>query len=253
MTALEKINENITIINGDCRDILPDLEHADMVITSPPYNLGVDYDSHDDNMTRGEYALFAKDVVKNFRLKRGGRVCIEIGGSGRNMPLGYIWQTAAYEAGLGLFSEIGMQHRKTNPCAWGSYLKADACYTIPNFHMLYVFYKDTDRKKGKETTITKNEWVEWTRGWWRINWYENDKRIHPAQFPVQLPTRCMRLFGHKNDLVIDPFMGLGTTAIACHEQKRRFIGIEKSEKYYGMAKKRIKEKLMQLNLFEEIL
>ena len=249
MTAIKKINENITVIHADCRDVLKTLEPADMIVTSPPYNLGVDYDSHDDNMTKGEYAKFASDVIQSLQLKHGSRVCIEIGGSGRNMPMGFVWQKAAYDSGLKLFSEIGMQHRKTNPCAWGSYLKADACYTIPNFHMLYVFYNGTDRKEGDETTITKDEWVEWTRGWWRINWYENRKSVHPAQFPVQLPTRCLRLFGHKSDLVIDPFMGLGTTAIACHEQKRRFIGIEQSEKYYEMAIQRIEERLMQLDLF----
>lgn len=249
MAKIEKLTDTITIINSDCLDVLPELEEADLVVTSPPYNLGVDYDGHDDNMSKHEYASFASQVMKSLKLKSGGRACIEIGGSGRNMPMGYIWQHAAYHAGLSLFSEIGMQHRKTNPCAWGSYLKADACYTIPNFHMLYVFYKDTDRKEGGETTITKDEWVEWTRGWWRINWYESNKSVHPAQFPVQLPTRCLRLFGHKNDLVIDPFMGVGTSAIACHEQKRRFIGIEKSKKYYEMAKQRINERLMQLDLF----
>lgn len=248
----EVLAPGIEIYQGDCRDIILDLPELDLVVTSPPYNTGVEYDNHDDNMKLSNYKSLALSVMNYIgqRLKVGGRACIEVGGSGRDFPLGFIWQDAAYyKNDLGLHSHIGMAHRKTNPCAWGSYMKADACYTIPNFHEMFVFYKETGRKEGGETTITKKEWMEWTKGWWQINWSVGSDKSHPAQFPIELPTRCLRLFGHKNDLVLDPFMGSGTTAKACWNQERRFIGIEKSEKYYELAKTNILKHIMQMRLF----
>jgi len=248
----EKIGDSIEIYLGDCRDILLEInQEIDLAIFSPPYNVGVNYDNHNDKLSIKQYEKFARDTMKSLYplMRSGGRICVEIGGSGRNFPMTYIWQKAAYTSGLSLFSEIGLQHRKTNPCAWGSWMKADAVWTIPNFHMLYVFYKENSHKIGQETTIEKDEFMEWTRGYWKINWSIGSTKKHPAQFPVEIPTRCLRLFGHKDDLVIDPFMGLGTTGIACHEQERRFIGIDKSEKYYNLAKIRITKKVMQKKLF----
>lgn len=215
----------------------------DMVITSPPYNVGVLYEEHDDDMREKDYREFANNTMRTLAdyIKPDGRICLEMGSSGRNFPLGWYWQTAAYEAGLHLFSQIMLEHRKSNECAWGSYLKADAVYTIPNFRELFVFYKDSPRKEGGETTIRKDEWTEWTRGRWKINFSIGSTKLHPAQFPVELPRRCMRLFGHKNDLVLDLFMGTGSTGVACLKEDRRFVGIEKTEMYYKIAKNRLLE------------
>ena len=138
----------IELLQGDCLEILPTLEaeSVDMVITSPPYNVGVKYGDKswkDDRLDVKEYKIIADNfmVFTQRLMVIGGRLCVEIGGSGRNLPLSWIWQDAAYKAGLGLYSEIGIQHRKTNPTAWGSWMKSDMVYTIPNFHMAYVLYK----------------------------------------------------------------------------------------------------------------
>ena len=166
---------------GDCLEILPTLadNSVDLVITSPPYNVGIVYGDKsrdEDKKTIGEYKQFADDVMLSvFKvLDVGGRACFEIGGSGRNFPSSWIWQDAAYKAGFGLFSEIGIQHRKTNPCAWGSWMKSDNVYTIPNFHMMYVFYKETATKRNGNTTIERRNFIDWTRGYWKIN-YSADK------------------------------------------------------------------------------
>jgi len=245
----------VELILGDCLEVMkgiPD-NSVDLVVFSPPYNVGVDYGNKGreaDKLPVSEYMDFANSVMDTIYplVKAGGRVCAEVGGSGRNFPMSFIWQSAAYRSGLSLYSEIGLQHRKTNECAWGSWMKADAVYTIPNFHMLYVFYKETDRKAGGETTIEKREFIDWTRGYWKINWSIGSTKEHPAQFPVELPTRCLKLFGHKGDMVLDCFMGSGTTGIACINEGRDFIGIEMDETYFAIAERRIKEVQMQPRL-----
>jgi site-specific DNA-methyltransferase (adenine-specific) len=225
----------------------------DMVVTSPPYNVGVVYgdsDYKEDSLDAKDYHAWAKNVMGALfpLVKSGGRVCWEIGGNGRNLPLSYFWTDAALLAGFGYFGQIGLQHRKTNPCAWGSWMKADNVFTIPNFHQILVFYKDTATKRGAETTIEKEEFVEWTRGYWNINFSIGSTKEHPAQFPLELVTRCIKLFGHKGDIVLDPFFGSGTTAIACHKFDRKAVGIELRPCYVDLAKKRIIESLSQLEL-----
>jgi len=242
---------------GDCLEILPTLEAGsiDLMITSPPYNVGVVYGEktwRDDRLDVPEYKKFADKVMEFIFniMKIGGRACIEIGGSGRNLPLSWIWQDAAYKSGFGLFSEIVIPHRKTNPTAWGSWMKADNVFTIPNFHSLYVFYKNSASKNGDGniTTIEKPEFVEWTRGVWKVNYSIGKVKGHPATFPVSLPIRCIKLFGHDLDLVLDPFMGSGTTGVACVQTGRNFIGIEIDPGYFKIAKKRIAEEQLQIRM-----
>jgi len=241
---------------GDCIPIMDKMppQSIDLVVTSPPYNVGVDYDERGqdaDDLPWNDYTEFADNVMSEISqlLKVGGRACIEVGGSGRNFPLSYAWQHGAYEAGLGLYSEIAIQHRKTNQTAWGSWLKADWVSTVPNFHMLYVFYKTVEKKPGKITTITKEEFTEWTRGCWKIAWGVRHHGLHPAAFPLEIPARCLKLFGHLGDEVLDPMMGTGTTGLACYRLGRHFHGIELSENYFNIAKKRLTLEENQISLF----
>lgn len=227
-----------------------DPDSIDLIVTSPPYNVGINYDNKGnaaDRLDLESYGSFAVDCMENaYRLlKTGGRACIEIGASGLDFPLTYIWQKAAFEAGFGLFCEIGIEHRKTNPCAWGSWLKPDNCRIIGNFHMLYVFYKETRTKRGNGSDIVSEEFVEWTRGYWKINWTQDSTRDHPAQFPLELPKRAMKLFGHVGDTVLDIFAGSGTTLIAALQHGRNPIGFELSKTYYDLALRRIETYRMQ--------
>lgn len=246
VVGLEVWRAMIRLIHGDCREELENLEteSVDLVITSPPYNVGVKYadnPSEMDKLPLAEYREFSMDVAsKLFRvLKHGGRFCLDIGGSKLDFPLTYLWQEASYCAGFGLFAEIGMEHRKTNQCAWGSWMKSDNVHIIPNFHMLYVFYKGTRTKRGGANEITSEEFVEWTRGYWKLNWSAGSTKDHPAQFPNEFVYRCIRLFGHAGDTVLDPFMGSGTTGVVCRQYNRKFIGIELHKIYFELAKRRI--------------
>jgi len=231
------------LIQGDCTKILPTLDSSniDLVITSPPYNVGINYGEgrEKDKIPFQDYYNFAFMMTKELHrvLKPSGRFCIEIGGSGRNFPLSWCWQDVAYKSGFGLYSEIFLDHRKTNPTAWGSWLQANNVFTIPNFHVVYVFYNGNESKNGGKTTISPKEFVEWTRGHWKIK-YGGRITDHPAEFPEELPLRFMKLFGHVHDVVLDPFIGSGTTMKVAQDLERSCIGIDISPEYCEMSKKR---------------
>jgi len=244
------------IICGDCIEVMktfPNLS-IDLVVTSPPYNVGKDYGygRKKDKVPFDCYYKFAFETVKEIErvLVIGGRFCIEIGGSGRCFPLSWTWQDAAFKNGLKLFSEIVIPHRKTNPTAWGSWLKPDNVYTIPNFHMAYIFFKGSQTKNGQNTDIQKTEFVEWTRGHWKIN-YAGRQTNHPSEFPEELPKRFLKLFGHIDDIILDPFVGSGTTCMAAEKLGRKWVGIDINPEYVEMAKKRIANVPEKLSKFLE--
>ena len=232
--------DGLTLINGDCRTALDSFapKTFDLVVTSPPFNVGIDYGEgrEADKKSLDEYSAFANSTLIALErvMKDGARACIEIGGSGRCFPSSYLWQNAAYKSGLQLFSEIVIEHRKTNETAWGSYLKPDNVYTIPNFHLLYVFFKTTPTKRGAGTDLVKEEFTEWTRGRWKINWQKHEG--HPASFPKSFAQRCIKLFGHTDDLILDPFAGSSTTLVTARMLGRKAVGIEISQEYYELSK-----------------
>lgn len=232
------------IVCGDALEVLklfPE-ESIDLVVTSPPYNVGKDYGAgrEKDKIAFPKYCEFVLAITKEIKrlLIVGGRFCIEIGGSGRKFPLSWCWQDVAYQSGLGLYSEIVIPHRKTNPTAWGSWLKPNNVFTIPNFHLAYVFFKGSETKKGDGIDIDRNEFVEWTRGCWKIN-YSHRLTEHPSEYPEELPIRFLKLFGHVSDVVLDPFVGSGTTCAVAKKLGRKWIGVDINPEYCEIARKRI--------------
>jgi site-specific DNA-methyltransferase (adenine-specific) len=108
---------------------------------------------------------------------------------------------------------------------------------------IIVLYKETWKRdaKGRTSDIQRDEFLQWTNGVWAFNG-ESKKRIgHPAPFPIELPRRCIKLFSFVDDLVLDPFLGSGTTAIAALQNNRRVIGVEFDSKYCELALKRLKK------------
>lgn len=119
---------------------------------------------------------------------------------------------------------------------------------VSEYEDLYIFWKPgqqvIDRRK-----LTRQEWNDWgLRGIWHIKSVRSNLE-HEAQFPVQLAERVIRLYSDENDIVLDPFLGSGTTAIAAIKNRRRFIGIEKEQKYVDLANQKIKEIANQPSLF----
>lgn len=127
--------------------------------------------------------------------------------------------------------------------AWGSWKSASAPYVIAPVEVVLVLYKKVWKKQGgsRKSDVTRDEFIEWTNGVWTFPG-ESKRRIgHPAPFPVELPRRCIKLFSFVGDTVLDPFLGSGSTLLACMENGRRGIGVDLDRKYCELALRRIEK------------
>lgn len=223
---------------------LPD-NSVHLVITSPPYNVSKDYD---DNLSLDEYFELLRNVFSEcYRvLVNGGRCCVNIANVGRKpyIPL------EAYLTNI--LNEMGFNYRgqiiwdKGNSanigCSWGSWQSASNP-TLRDVHeYILVFSKgDLKRTDKGESTISKEEFLEYTKSIWQFNTVSAKKIGHPAPFPIELPERLIKLYSYKDDIVLDPFLGSGTTAVAAIKNNRHYIGYELNEEYVELSKKRIDE------------
>lgn len=236
------------LLNGDVLDkTYFDKELFDLIITSPPYNVDIKYNSHKDDLTYEEYLNFSEKWMSNcfYWTKSQGRFCLNIPldkNKGGQKSVGADLTTLAQNIGWKYHSTIiwneGNISRRT---AWGSWLSATAPYVIAPVELIVVFYKDEWKKTNgsKVSDITKKEFMEWTNGLWTFKG-ESKKRIgHPAPFPLELPYRCIKLFSFIDDIIFDPFAGSGTTLIAANNTNRYSVGLEIDLKYCGLAKQRI--------------
>lgn len=236
----------------------------DLIVTSPPYNVDIHYNSFRDDIPYEKYLEFTeKWLSKAYSLmKPDGRMCLNIPldkSKGRK-EAGFQSVYAdiveiAKKVGWKYFSTIiwneGNISRRT---AWGSWLSARAPYVISPVEVIIVFYKEKWSKiKNGESDITREEFMEWTNGLWTFSGESKKKVGHPAPFPIELPKRCIKLFSFVGDTVLDPFLGSGSTLIACALLNRKGIGVEIDENYCKIAKNRlIKEaKINQKKLWEE--
>lgn len=225
-------------------------DSIDLIVTSPPYNVDIDYNTFEDCSPYDKYLEFTERwLSKALELvKPDGRMCLNIplDKSRGRKDAGFQSVYAdivkiARDVGWKYFSTIiwneGNISRRT---AWGSWLSARAPYVIAPVETIVVFYKERWSKLRKGTSdITKEEFIEWTNGLWTFPG-ESKKRVgHPAPFPVELPKRCIKLFSFVGDAVLDPFLGSGTTLIACASLNRKGIGIEIDESYCKLAKNRV--------------
>jgi len=249
-------HEKVKIIKDDVL-LTDDIsnESVDLIVTSPPYNVDIKYNSHDDQITYEKYLEFShKWLSKCFEwLKDDGRLCLNIPldkNKGGQQSVGADLTTIAKKIGYKYHSTIiwneGNISRRT---AWGSWLSASAPYVIAPVELIVILYKNNWKKNGKrQSDITKDEFIGWTNGLWTFpGQSKKGAGGHPAPFPVELPRRCIKLFSFVGDVVLDPFMGSGSTMIASILNNRKGIGVELDNEYCEIAKKRIFEETKLLN------
>ena len=222
-------------------------EFADLIITSPPYNVGIEYNSNNDELTYEQYLEFTERWISNCYSwsKTQARFLLNIPldkNKGGQKSVGADITKIAQKVGWKYHSTIiwneGNISRRT---AWGSWLSASAPFVIAPVELILVLYKDQWKKTNgtKKSDISKEQFMEWTNGLWTFNG-ESKKRIgHPAPFPKDLPFRAIKLFSFEKDIVFDPFTGSGTTLIEAVKNNRIAVGLEIDSNYCDLAKKRI--------------
>jgi len=232
---------------------------VDLIVTSPPYNVDIHYNSFDDTIPYSKYLEFTELwLEKALKLmKDDGRMCL-------NIPLDKNkgGQQSVYADIITIAKKVGWKYHSTivwnegnisRRTAWGSWLSPSAPYVIAPVEMIAVLYKKRWKKQGMgESDITKEEFIEWTNGIWTFPG-ESKKRVnHPAPFPLELPKRCIKLFTYVGDTVLDPFLGSGTTLVACALLNRKGIGIDIDKGYCEIAKNRLIQegKLLESVLFD---
>ena len=248
----------ISLIKGDCLAEMKGLNDVNLIVTSPPYNVNLGnnkykkdgYSEYDDNLPYDEYLSFMRKVfaICYEVLAKDGRMAINVGdGKNGSITTHADFITIAKRIGfIPITTIIWNKNNTSNRCAWGSYLSAKAPSFPRGFEYILVFGKTKTREQKGVSTISKEEWVEYTNGLWTFAPEKKQKSFgHPAMFPLELPKRLIKMLTYEGDLVLDPFMGCGTTGVACAELKRDFIGVELDANYYKTAKERIEQCLIR--------
>ena len=231
---------------------LPD-SSVQLMVTSPPYNVGKEYD---EDLSLTEYLSFLERVWKETLrvLVPGGRMCINVANLGRKpyIPLHAFITEQAIRLGFLMRGEIiwNKASSASPSTAWGSW-KSAGNPTLRDVHeYILVFCKDAFKRQNplkRASTITRDEFLEFNKSVWNIP-AESAKKIgHPAPFPVELPRRLIQLYTFENEIVLDPFMGSGQTAIAARKSGRHYIGYEINEIYVALANQRIRNALEKGN------
>ncbi len=215
-----------------------------LMVTSPPYHVGKEYD---EDCSFDEYLGMLERVFAEVHrvLEPGGRAVINVANLGRRpyIPLTSHLNVLMLELGFLMRGEIIWRKAKADSgsCAWGTWRKADNPVLRDVHEYLLVFSKGRfGRPRKGESTLEADEFKLATTSVWDDIAPASAKRVgHPAPFPIELPERVIRLYSFVGDLVLDPFMGAGTTAIAALRNDRHYVGYEISKEYVELAERRI--------------
>ena len=216
-----------------------------LTVTSPPYNVGKlsDSDLSDDDY----WKLIEQCFKEVYRVtESGGRLVINVANLGRKpyIPFSNMFTQIMLDLGFLMRGEIIWQKSKGANAnfAWGSWLSASNPVIRDIHEYCLVFSKDGMSKGVKGvSTLEKEEFMDSTLSIWNINPARAKKIGHPAPFPVELAERFINLYSYEKDLVLDPFIGSGTTAIAAQKLNRHYVGYEINDEYCKLAKTRIIE------------
>lgn len=252
------------LLNGDCLDAMrkiPD-ESVDLTVTSPPYDNLRTYNGNIDQWNFDKFKLIAQEIYRVTK-KNGIVVWIVNDATVNGSETGTSFKQALYFMECGFNLHDTMIWQKISPFQHKNRY-------IQSFEYMFVFSKGMkktanlicDRKNkwagtqihgterqadGRTKSLSNKQKSKTVKEFgarlniWDINPNKNNKTGHPAVFPLQLAKDHILTWSNENDVVLDPFMGSGTTGAACIETNRNFIGIEIDEKYYEIAKELIEK------------
>ena len=270
----KKMIETGKIINGDCIEVMKTFPEGsiDLVVTSPPYNVNITYDVHKDDLPMDEYYEWTKDWLKEaFRvLKDDGRIAVNVPNElnvqergGRILFVAEFWMMMK-EVGFkfsGLVDLTEDSPHRVRQTAWGSWMSASAPYIYNPKECIILAYKKSNKKltkgesqwKGVPTDIEqpdgsikhkmvyqdedKKEFMNLVFGRWE--YFADTRSLTKATFSMDIPMKAIKILTYKNDVILDPFMGSGTSAVAAEILQRRWLGIELSPNYTDISRKRV--------------
>ena len=253
--------EGMSLYNKDILEVkgfIPS-HSIDLIVTSPPYNVDILYNSSKDDLSYSKYLEWTENWLSQCYdlAKEDGRFCLNIpldknkgGQQSVCADITHLAKKVGWKYHSTIIWNEGNISRRT---AWGSWMSASAPYVIAPVEVILVLYKEHWKKTNKEkkNDMTKKEFMDWTNGVWTFPG-QNKKGAggHPAAFPLELPKRCIKLFSFVGDTVLDPFAGSGSTLIAAHKNHRKGIGVEVAKTYCDIAIERlqVEAKIDQRNL-----
>ena len=262
------------VINGDCIKVMSEMPESfvDLIVTSPPYGVGIAYDSFDDDIEFDQYKVFSANWLREaYRvLKDDGRIAINIpyeinrqGKGGRILMVSEVWQIMK-NIGFKFYGIVDLEEdspHRSKTTAWGSWMSPSAPYIYNPKECVILAYKKTHIKKvkgepewvgeivdleqedgtTKKKTVYqdehKKEFMDLVYGQW--DYFADTKQMTKATFSLDIPMKAIKILTYRNDLVLDPFAGSGTSLCAAEIGGRRWIGIELSENYTKVAKDRV--------------
>mgnify|MGYP001492359019 FL=1 len=245
-----EVNKIICADSEEYLKTLPD-NCIDLIFTSPPYNFGMEYETHDDSIVWNDYFKKMDAIITECVrvLKFGGRIAFNVQPLfSEYIPTHHIFSNMFMKHNLIWKAEIIWEKNNYNAkyTSWGSWKSPSSPYFKYTWEFVEVYCKGDLKKEGKSenSDITADEFKKWTVGKWSIAPERGMKLYnHPAMFPEELATRVIKMFSFINDVVLDPFNGAGTTTHIAHKLNRKYIGVDISKEYCKTAKRRITSKI----------
>jgi len=262
----EHVRESyLDVFCGDVKDYVNLLRDNSihLVVTSPPYNCNIRYDNYYDNKEITEYQEWLTEIFAkiNPKIVSGGRVAVNfpllIKYEGKRILLTSVFENVLKRAGFEVIDYVVWIKAKNEKeaisvagrsTAWGSWLSPVSPHIRPITEFILIAKKEGKYKKQNSTNVTADEFKTFTTSAWFIPPVSDKK--HPAPFPVELPKRLIKLFTYKHENVLDPFMGVGNTAIAAVETGRNFYGCDISSNYIKESIKRLKRMMIKNASFQ---
>ncbi|MBC6436811.1 MAG: site-specific DNA-methyltransferase [Rhodobacteraceae bacterium] len=240
---------NCLLVQGDTTDRSTFRgQFADLIVTSPPYNIGKAYtgEAQDDQRAYKDYLKFSECWMRNCYdwTLPSGRMCVNVAldkNKNGKTPLSADITATAMKVGWDYHATIVWNENNiSRRTAWGSWKSASAPHIIAPVETILVFYKENWKRERQGTNdITADEFKDWVLGMWSFPG-ESAKRIgHEAPFPRELPKRCIKLLSFVGDTVFDPFAGSGTTLIEAVSHGRKAVGLELEPRYCGLIRERV--------------